>query len=270
MSEFDPTLSKAYQERYAALDEWYLRAKRRVTSGYVADGRVLCSNSELCRTEFYNDFLRPYGLLHECAAVLDITPTSIHALTLMRRANEVEFSRGDLDILRALVPHIRRASHLHRRIVDLNAASGIEDWLLDKIGFGVVLLRQDGSVLLTNKLALKLCDGDGLRLTSRGLHASSSNEELRALLASMRNPTLICRSPGTVIARRRGGNPLIITAGPISVPRNSAETVIGVFIHDPERRPPDPSQLLSFAPETSRSSITMSSIKAPRPGRLLI
>src|SRR5438270_2746873 len=141
-----------YDQQYAAVDEWYLRAKGVVKEGWVGDGRNLCSNENLMRTEFYNDFLRPFGWLHECAAVLEMHDSAMSVLTMLRNERQREFSADEVEIIRSLVPHLKRALHLHRRMIDLQFCKEAESWALDQVPFGVVLLNSAGRVLLANSV----------------------------------------------------------------------------------------------------------------------
>ena len=262
MSDFDPAFPNAYQERYAAIDEWYLRAKQRVSSEYVNDGRALCSNAELAKTEFFNDFLNPYGLLHECAAVLDLSDSSVHALTLLRTRQQEEFSANDLSLLRRFVPHIKRAARLHRRFTDLKASSGTDQLLMEQVNFGVILLRQDGSVVIANKAAERLCNGDGLRLSRRGLRAthSAQDAELQLLLQRISRPSLSSEAPPAVVVRRKSGDPLLISAGTLARGFYSAQQPTIVFIQDPARRTPPPAELFAKLYGLTPAEIRLSSL----------
>jgi len=237
-----PGFLRDYQGYYASIDEWYLRARHSITGEYVDDGRALCPMDELKSTEFYNDFLRPNRWLHEAAIVLEMNSSAITALTMVRQERQREFSDQDLDILRAVAPHLRRASKLHHRFVDLQNYSQAQTWALDQIGCGIVLIARGGKILIANARAKNLCNGDGLSLTRKGLSASGGQQrDLDVLLGTSRTRRLDTPPAGPIAIRRNSGTELIVSA--VSLPGSNELTV--VFVHDPKRPAGLPGKLLA-------------------------
>jgi DNA-binding CsgD family transcriptional regulator len=230
-----PEVGRSYADYYASIDEWYLRARGRVRAGNVLNGRSLCSVDELVKTEFYNDFLRPHGWIHECAAVLETPTAAVSAITMMRTSRLPDYTERDLEIMRGFVPHIQRALTLHRRFVDLRTYSDSTTWALDQLPFGVALLRHDGTLLAANAASERLCNGDGLSLKGNTLSATGpASHELQHLLSHSWHASLWPPAPEKVAIRRRDGSPLVVTVGrvPASL-QNTFERTIAVFIHDP-------------------------------------
>src|ERR1700740_3303428 len=55
---------------YGALDFWYLGYKNQGRRAWTGTGDSLCPPSKLEKTEFYNDFLQPHDVYHECGVIL--------------------------------------------------------------------------------------------------------------------------------------------------------------------------------------------------------
>ena len=237
-SGFPPEALRLYQEHYASLDEWYLRAKGRVSAGYADNGQVLCPVNELRRTEFYNDFLRPNGWLHECAAVLELRPSAIATMALLRTSKQADFSNREIGILRAFVPHIKRALQLHRRFVDVKTRADSEAWALNQVPFGVVLLRQNGTIIAANSAAEKICNGDGLSLRGNTIHACGlQNHQFQEFVKRAWRSTLWPPSPASVAITRSNGVPILVTIGCVPPGCESFERSAAVFIQDPLHQP---------------------------------
>jgi DNA-binding CsgD family transcriptional regulator len=238
---FPPEAARLYGEYYAAIDEWYLRAKGRVSPGYVGEGEALCCNSELVKTEFYDGFLRPFDYLYECAAVLEQNSNSMAVLTNLRSRRHKPFGTKDLRNIEGLLPHLQRALKLHRRIVDLNGRDMIETWALEQVGFGVILLSKPGTILFANQNAVRLCTS-GLRLKPEGLTAGCprENRQLQSFIHSAANP-LMGVSPGGVMAVSREGEclePLLVSVAPVRRDSQGLCGAVIVFVVDPSQSNP--------------------------------
>jgi hypothetical protein len=51
-----------YSHHYAAVDEWIIRGKGVLRTGWVGTSQMLCPDADLLKTEFHTDFLRRFGL----------------------------------------------------------------------------------------------------------------------------------------------------------------------------------------------------------------
>lgn len=224
--------TRLYNQHYAAIDEWYLRARGRINEGWVGDGRKLCPHEELVRTEFYNDFLRPFGWLHECAAVLEMRGSTLSVLALLRDEHRPEFSSRDIALISRLVPHLQRALHLHRRIVDLKVTNEATRWALDQVAFGVVLLAPNGYVLTANAQAERMAAQGVIRLTRSGLHAVSIREddELQAAIRAAGSALDFSPSDGSMVLSQRDGGRIAVLVAPIRVDSISPGAAVGVFL----------------------------------------
>jgi len=65
----DPDCLKRYSAYYATKDMWVARGGRRLKTGFVETSQMLCPDDDLDRSEYYNDYLRPQDLFHQCGGV---------------------------------------------------------------------------------------------------------------------------------------------------------------------------------------------------------
>lgn len=241
-----PEARELYNRHYGALDEWYGRAKSVVWEGWVSDGRRLCSNSDLVRTEFYNDFLRKFGWLHECAAVSEMRESSMSVMTMMRDARRPEFSNEEIETIETLVPHLKRALSLHRRMVDLQFCNQAKAWVLDRVPFGTVLLNAAGRVLVANKHATEMAGEGVIRLSQSGLHANSCREDapLQALIRSAAAPLAPESGGGALMLQGFKDRRIAVLVTPIKRHIIGTAPAVAIFLADEGTRPTSRAELL--------------------------
>lgn len=109
---------------------------------------------------------------------------------------------------------------------------------LDRLRIGVVLVSADGSVLLANRAAQAMLDGDGLGLGPTGLRAEdpATARELRRLLGGAAGTTP--ERGGAMAVLRVSRRPLALLVTPLGRDAGHVEhprAVKAVFISDPER-----------------------------------
>jgi DNA-binding CsgD family transcriptional regulator len=115
----DPAARKSYEEYFFSRDPW--QGRRKLFAGNVETGEQLFSNRELVRTEFYNDFLKPNGWLHECSAVTRVGKSTFSRIFTLRSPRGGAFTSEEIELCSYLVPHLQTAARIQQRIVDLEA-----------------------------------------------------------------------------------------------------------------------------------------------------
>jgi DNA-binding CsgD family transcriptional regulator len=250
-----------YETHFGATDAWYLGAKGKLHTGWIADGRQLCSPDHLKTTEFYNDFLRRFGWLHQCHAIIEIEEETVSAIALLRKASSSPFGEADLRLLRFLTPHLQRAVHLHGRFVDLALHTTISDRALDGFSTAVLCLR-NGRVIFANRAAASICtEKNGIRVSSGELRCTnlSANRALQRLIGGV--SLFSIEDGGSMTVERNNSEPLRLF-----VSRVSAETILPhsanaiVFVWDPEFQSPSLSKLLQSEYGLSHAEIRLVSI----------
>ena len=115
----DPAARKSYEDYFFSRDPW--QGRRNVYAGNVETGEQLFSNRELVKTEFYNDFLKPNGWLHECSAVTRVEKSTYSRLFTLRSPRSGAFNNEEIGLSSYLAPHLQTAARIRQRIVDLEA-----------------------------------------------------------------------------------------------------------------------------------------------------
>ena len=115
----DPAARKSYEKYFIFRDPWQGRRKR--LAGNVETGEQLFCNRELIKTEFYNDFLKPNGWLHECSAVTRVETSTFSRIFTVRSPRRGAFTSEEIGLCSYLAPHLQTAARIRQRIVDLEA-----------------------------------------------------------------------------------------------------------------------------------------------------
>ena len=243
----DPYLSMmARYEGYYAGRNIFLSARPDLTfSGAIRNGEAIVPDREAVRTEYFNDFLRPLGVLHAIGMVPFRTGTGLALLSLMRPIGAPSFVDADFQLLHRFMPHLQRALAIHRRLEAVDLARIAASEALDCMAFGVVILDASGRVLFHNEHTRALLkQADGLLLFRDGLSAANAREAatLRRLVAEAcaTGAGEAAHAGGAVeITRPSGRRPLSLLVAPFR-PREFAlaaeRPAAVVFIGDPDRK----------------------------------
>jgi DNA-binding CsgD family transcriptional regulator len=251
---FDPADLRKYNEYYVGVDPWARHGRHVMVAGGVFAGDGLCPGSELERSEFYADFLRPMDAFHQFCGVISVESSMASVIASLRPKRRGPFQQEELSLLTTLMPHLQRALALHRRLGWLQASAHSAMTLLDRLPYGVVLLSADTRVVLINQYAKTVVDQtDGLTIRHRELHSCSwdSNKRLQMLIhgavATSRRSAL--HSGGAVrLVRPSGRRPFRVLITPIHRAAFSPlvpESAAVVFIVDPDGQCGTPVQMLT-------------------------
>jgi DNA-binding CsgD family transcriptional regulator/PAS domain-containing protein len=162
------------------------------------------------RSAFLNEFLRPIDAPHALPAWLFKAPQKAVTLSLQGTAQRGRFERGDIDLYRAILPHIRRALEIRDRLARAQVRPHSLVQGFQHANFGVLVLDNRRAILDANTLAERM-----LQAAPRSLR---------------RNPdgTLWLAEPaaGTLAAWMLGGRPPAgAPEGLIHVPRARSKPV---------------------------------------------
>jgi len=151
----DPDYFESLNEYYWQHDPW----RPFNNTAAVADimlGRELVPRSELLKTEFYNDWMRPQKYLDTLA--LNLTPPRIESAIAACRKEGSDYEDEDIALVRELAPHFRRAAAVDCRLRSAERATSVLREALDRFPTGVCVLDAKGNVLQTNLAADRLLD----------------------------------------------------------------------------------------------------------------
>jgi DNA-binding CsgD family transcriptional regulator len=126
--------------------------------GNVEIGEQLLSNSELVKTEFYQDFLKPNHWFHSCGAVTNVEESDFSCIYILHSAGNGAFTPDEIGLCRYVTPHLITAARIHQRIVDLKAS-------LDRLLRGEIDMEALANLGLTpteTRLAIALFKGQSV------------------------------------------------------------------------------------------------------------
>ena len=145
-----PEETAAYHEYYHALDPGVpFAAQMSVGSWFIASREL--GQSAMKRHPFYGEFFRDFGLSSMMACLVERRPQYEVFLSFQRGEGANEYSPEDARALDWVIPHVRHAIALRERNQQVTTLAQVSHELLDRLPFGVMVLDEDGRVMLTNR-----------------------------------------------------------------------------------------------------------------------
>jgi DNA-binding NarL/FixJ family response regulator len=207
-------------------------------TGRAALWSQLTPSSPFERSDFYNEVVRPAKGFYAVAARYPL-PGCSGFVAVCRSQRRGDFGPEDAATLDRLSPFLTTSLELYHRLLGTRARCADFERVLDQLDEGVVLTDQAGRALFVNGVAQRLLtDGDGLRLTDRGLAATdtAATRRLRAALASAAAGA--CARQRFSIPRTVRRTPLLVTLMPVwqtdFALRGSDKPRVAVFVQELE------------------------------------
>jgi DNA-binding CsgD family transcriptional regulator len=220
-------------------DESHFRQKHATIRGSQIAGEEKVKTSP-----FYNEWLRPIGLLNTLLAVVERQNSEVMFLILARREGKPDFEDDIMGEIRTLVPVLERALQAGRGVRHLRALECAALRAVDVMPIGVMMLDQNGAVIEANRSARAVLEaGEGLIVANGGLAVDVGGQQLKlrelitrtekqAMAFAAGDPTLL------PVRRQPGQRPLIFLLMPLEQtidPDVKQPPVALLFISDPER-----------------------------------
>lgn len=155
-------VQEIYSAVYAGNHPWS-RKLMRYGNGSVVDSNDIMTREEFLETEFFRNFLAPWGIDRMIAVLLDRRGSERLGLMLP--------GPGDRDVerlkrgLRVLAPHIQRAMRISDRIATLDLAAGAARAATDAAPFAIVTLDDQLNILHANSRAARYEKAGFIRTT---------------------------------------------------------------------------------------------------------
>ena len=125
------------------------------------------------KTEFYAAMGRRYEATRALLGVLEASPHRIAVVSLNRGDRHEEFDSHDAKLLSILMPHVRRALAIQRRLSDFDAERAPILDALDRLPRGLVLVDDRARPIFVNRYAARLLEQrDGLSMEKDALIAA--------------------------------------------------------------------------------------------------
>jgi len=248
--ETDPAFGAMYCERFYAVDPFRRRSGElavgscEIMAGGAIDAHVLE------RSEFYNEWMRPQGWLPSpsLGVTLDRDRSGEPiGLGIFRPRGARAYGEHELRLLRALVPHLQRATHMALRLTEAETQRTVTLDSLELLPVAALLIDPSGRVVRANRRALALGErGDAVAHTRCGLVLRPA---VAAAVRGLSTAHRACRTaPATedaramlTVRRASAGSPLHVHAIPCTAPHTAGiEGTLGyvwVLIEDPDDAP---------------------------------
>jgi DNA-binding CsgD family transcriptional regulator/PAS domain-containing protein len=199
----DASFACSYTAHYGQLDP-IVPHVRRWPSGTLVTDTMLLPHTRRNQSEFVQEWVRPQRI-HTVAFANVVREDGVSCILGALRHNRCYYTEDELDVLRALLPHLRNAIRVQRRTADLAASEPGPGDALDALAHGVLIVDGDAHVIFANRAAEALLGArNGLRSGRDGLSAPSlvTTHALRALIGRAANGNANVRSGGALLIER--------------------------------------------------------------------
>lgn len=136
------------------------------------------------RSEFYQDFLIPFGARYVAGGCLLRNETQEIYVAFNHMLGRDPFTQDELSRIRYISSHLQRVVHLLTRVESLRAGFYAGEHGLDALDQGVIVLNRSGAISFTNAYArLLLNEETALQIRGNKLEAIVNSKALDAALS---------------------------------------------------------------------------------------
>jgi DNA-binding CsgD family transcriptional regulator/PAS domain-containing protein len=250
-----PYYRQLYFDKYVKLDpcttgQFFAEIGEPVTTS------DLIPYEEFIQTRFYNEWVRPQGLVDGALAVLDKSVTNISFLGLFRHQRDGLFDDEARRRIRLLVSHFRRAT-LIGRMIDLKKteAASLAD-TLDGISAGMFLVDGTGRIVHANAAGHVMLEGAGVLHAKGGrliANDPQADQTLADTFATAGNGDAAVGNKGVAVpllardGERHVAHVLPLTSGARRRAGTSYAAVAALFVHKAVLDTPSPPEAIAKA-----------------------
>lgn len=212
------------------------------------------AESEWEASEYYQQSCKQQDVFHVMGADISTENEGVFRLRVTRSKRGSAFSDNDRALCQLLIPHLRRAFHVHTELGRSESIGALYANAINRLSVATIVLTESGTVQKVNDYAQRLLEQkDGLKLVGDRLEANypSDNKELQR------------RVRETFDAREQGS----ATSGEaLSVTRPSGEVNLGIVfeaVPDPGwvDGKEQPTLMLYVRDAVNKSSVSSSAAK---------
>lgn len=236
-----PEARQEYNSHYGLTDVWFAHSAH-LTAGWSGRGNELVPEHEVRRTEFYNDYLRRYQMLHQCGTVLMKDELRFSTVTFVRREDQPLFQDVDIEYLRTLTPHLQRVLGLRTQMYQLKAGMEGLQKAFDCFDQAVFGLTEGGPLLFMNQRATAMVGaGKTLFLRDKRLRLRDFKDDAKLqamiLAVSDRGACAFAGAGGGLITHDEKGVPVHVVLMPFLGSSGSTSALAAlVFVNSPLQR----------------------------------
>lgn len=178
---FDDWARTAYAEHYHQCNLWFERGIKKGFPAIVLS-QELTDPDELVRSEWY-EYCRKLDTFHVLGAQFHVNGQFSGQFGAQRPRELASFDETSRRTMSLLLPHLQRALQIHLRLSLHDQVQAVTLDLLERVGFGVIILDEAKRLLFANPLAERVLDeASGLRVSKGRLcvpaHSARSFEHI--------------------------------------------------------------------------------------------
>jgi DNA-binding CsgD family transcriptional regulator len=237
-SRVDAEIFQQYFSRFSESNV-LLRHANTLRTGDVSFEREIAPIDELRGSEYYNEFLLPYGMAQVVALTVWREPQRIGILNFTRRENDEIFGVREKALCQELMPHLQRAFVISSRLQELQGIAQDGLAALQKLSWGAILVDCDRRISFANGVAEQILQrGDGLRAHLGLLYARSPADN--AALARAIQSALRGEGAALTVSRTDTAASYVLVVAPLGARQGwlgLRRPAFLVVVTDPERPP---------------------------------
>lgn len=180
----------------------------------------LMSEAEWVSSSFYLLYCQPHNCHQMLGADIRMPDGSAVRFRINRPRDQARFSEVDRAMCEMLLPHLRRALHMHSKLDRSESLGSLYSQTISRMAVATFVLDENGSVVQLNSVAREILDSqDGIKVVGGRLEATYPSDN-RELLRLVRN----------AFQRARQGGTGLQGAEAMSISRPSGKVSLGVVV----------------------------------------
>ncbi len=203
--------------------------------GYTIDSDCI-EYDEIQRSPFYQDFLRPAGLLWFVGVGIQVE-SSVWCLSVIRHLQTEQFSEQEIQEVLTYRDMLSHSAGIARQLGNVRVRAAAD--ILEQHGLCAIAIDATGKAVSVSPSAERHF-ADTLQIIGGKLHARNANAAaaLNRLIDSVCGKVLLAANPQVVLARTNGKPPLVLYACKLPEAEKDVfqPAIALIVISDPEQR----------------------------------
>lgn len=209
-------------------------------AGHISFDRMILTETEMDRNEFYTDCIQPVGLRYFIAAQVLVSDHHQAVIAAQRSQKQGHIEDHEIALMKRLLPHLQQASDLKFRLADSRIGDHLPIEGLEQIDDGCLLIEGSGRVLHLNARANEIVfSSDGVSVTEGNISFDDkiAGRTYRRIISDLMLNNVDTVGRDFSVHRPSGNRPFLVSVRPLppengfSPYRWSAAAI--VFIRDP-------------------------------------
>ncbi|HEY4125091.1 MAG TPA: helix-turn-helix transcriptional regulator [Rhizomicrobium sp.] len=218
-----------------------LGSEKEISLSVMTDLDII-ERDDLFRTEYYNDFMRRFGMHSTLMMGLAFNDTDGTSIAITRPEGREDFGESEIRFARALQHHLIRALKIGRQLDTAQLMGGALADVLEKSGRGVFLVDEMGRIRHANQAGREIvAKNDGLTDKNSLLAATGriQKRKFETILRMAASPDRENRASGSLLLPRLSRrHPLSAIAMPLNAETGApfhSKPLALVCVSDPEQ-----------------------------------